>query len=288
MSENVNGEANNILLRTDEGTSNKDLINNNGFVGENNQDHLKESKISTVISSECFSPAEEKLIAENIQNQLKTNELSTVTSSENSAIDTYNSASRDVEGSFEVIEKVLTKAPTLTKIKSSVIREQILREQSRKLVPNIMNSIIRNESSRNGFTTIDESERSASVVSVNAILETSQQFNGLKFQDPYPPADPIYSDEMNGTADIELAPSSGAHSFHEACSSEGINIEDLSKMLRLNPEVACIRNKYGDYPAHIFANNDAVIFGRESDNEVLEFLFELYCAYPGGSLVSVF
>jgi hypothetical protein len=151
-----------------------------------------------------------------------------------------------------------------------------------------MNSIIRKESSRNGFTTIDESERSASVVSVDAILETSQQFNGLKFQDPYPPADPIYSNEMNGAADIELAPNSGAHSFHEACSSEDINIEDLSKALRLNPEVAWIRNKYGDYPAHIFANNDAVIFGQESDNEVLDFLFELYCAYPGGSLPTLY
>jgi hypothetical protein len=301
LSENQDEKTNNILLQTDNDGSSEESVNNIDFVAENNQDHLMTYKTSTVIPSECSpvakdmlqqTTAEEDLIVEHLQNHLKANELSNENPSKNSPAGTCNSTSSDDEEGVVVIEKVLTKSPATTKIKRSAIREQILREQSSKFVPNIMNSIIKNQSVRNGFATIDESERSGSVVSVDAILEPVQQqgtFNGhQKIQDLYSSTDPIYSNEMNGNSDIELAPSSDTHIFHEACSSEDINIEELSTILRLNPQVASVRDEYGDYPAHIFANNDAVIYGQESDNEVLDFLFQLYCAYPEGSLTSVF
>jgi hypothetical protein len=70
--------------------------------------------------------------------------------------------------------------------------------------------------------------------------------------------------------------------FHEACASDDINIDDLLKMLKRNPESASKQDEVGDYPAHIFANNDAVVYVTESEDDLVEFLYELYCAFPGG------
>lgn len=70
--------------------------------------------------------------------------------------------------------------------------------------------------------------------------------------------------------------------FHEACASDDINIDDLLRMLKRNPELASKQDEAGDYPAHIFANNDALIYVTESEDDLVEFLYELYCAFPGG------
>ncbi|KAL7480283.1 hypothetical protein ACHAW6_005975 [Cyclotella cf. meneghiniana] len=69
--------------------------------------------------------------------------------------------------------------------------------------------------------------------------------------------------------------------FHEACSSDDINIDDLLRMLKRNPELASKQDEAGDYPAHIFANNDALFYVTESEDDLVEFLYELYCAFPG-------
>lgn len=70
--------------------------------------------------------------------------------------------------------------------------------------------------------------------------------------------------------------------FHEACASDDINIDDLLRMLKRNPELASKQDEAGDYPAHIFASNDALIYVTESEDDLVEFLYELYCAFPGG------
>jgi hypothetical protein len=81
-------------------------------------------------------------------------------------------------------------------------------------------------------------------------------------------------------------------SFHEACASEDVTIEELHMRLRRNPDAASLKDQFGDYPAHIFANNDVFIYTADCDEVLVEFLMELYSAYPGGKrtyfFVSIF
>ena len=48
--------------------------------------------------------------------------------------------------------------------------------------------------------------------------------------------------------------------LHKACASDEIEIDELRMILRMKPELASIQDEYGDYPAHIFANNDSFIY----------------------------
>ena len=68
-------------------------------------------------------------------------------------------------------------------------------------------------------------------------------------------------------------------SFHEACGSEYVDIYDLRAMLKAKPELAAMKDELGEYPAHIFANNDSFMFS-QSDGDVEDFVTELYAAYP--------
>ncbi|KAL7482462.1 hypothetical protein ACHAW6_008132 [Cyclotella cf. meneghiniana] len=106
-----------------------------------------------------------------------------------------------------------------------------------------------------------------------------------KIQDPYYPSIKIQSNGYDAVQQIKLNDEeSKTHTnfgFHEACASEDISIEDLFAMLKCNPELASEQDNFGDYPAHIFANNDALIYTTESEDDLVDFLFELYCAYPG-------
>ena len=154
---------------------------------------------------------------------------------------------------------------------------------------------------------IDVADKSDNIVSVDAIPETVERSIAFdhhhnldigrhdehgKTQDPFDPN--IQSTELSRSHedDVEIngedsnnsewSSGFGNVSFLEACASDDVNIEDLRVMLKQNPKVAAVRDEYGDYPAHIFANNDAVIYGEDSDDDVLEFVFELYSAHPEG------
>jgi len=73
--------------------------------------------------------------------------------------------------------------------------------------------------------------------------------------------------------------------LHKACASEESQINDLRNILTSNPHLASIPDEFGDYPAHIFANNDAFIYTSSSeDREVQQFVFELYTACPAAFL----
>ena len=48
--------------------------------------------------------------------------------------------------------------------------------------------------------------------------------------------------------------------LHELCASDDIEIDDLRDILRTKPELASVQDKFGDYAAHIFANNDSFIY----------------------------
>jgi len=48
--------------------------------------------------------------------------------------------------------------------------------------------------------------------------------------------------------------------LHELCASDDIEIDDLRDVLRSKPELASVQDKFGDYAAHIFANNDSFIY----------------------------
>jgi len=48
--------------------------------------------------------------------------------------------------------------------------------------------------------------------------------------------------------------------LHELCASDDIEIDDLRDVLRTKPELASVQDKFGDYAAHIFANNDSFIY----------------------------
>ena len=48
--------------------------------------------------------------------------------------------------------------------------------------------------------------------------------------------------------------------LHKACASDEIEIDELRMILRMKSELASIQDEYGDYPAHIFANNDSCIY----------------------------
>ena len=48
--------------------------------------------------------------------------------------------------------------------------------------------------------------------------------------------------------------------LHEMCASDDIEIDDLRDILRSKPELASVQDKFGDYAAHIFANNDSFIY----------------------------
>ncbi|KAL9186107.1 hypothetical protein ACHAXT_005345 [Thalassiosira profunda] len=69
-------------------------------------------------------------------------------------------------------------------------------------------------------------------------------------------------------------------SLHKACASEDIELEELRDILRANPDLASYADEFGDYPAHIFANNDAFIYCSSTDFEVQQWVFELYTACP--------
>mmetsp|Transcript_1103 Transcript_1103/g.2297 ORF Transcript_1103/g.2297 Transcript_1103/m.2297 type:complete len:938 (-) Transcript_1103:62-2875(-) len=68
-------------------------------------------------------------------------------------------------------------------------------------------------------------------------------------------------------------------SLHKACASEDAEIDDLRETLKSKPELASVVDEYGDYVAHVFANNHSFIF-TSSDYDVQQFAFELYTAYP--------
>ena len=68
-------------------------------------------------------------------------------------------------------------------------------------------------------------------------------------------------------------------SLHKACASEESEIYDLRELLRTKPELASNQDEFGDFPAHIFANNDSFIY-TPSDYDVQQFVFELYTACP--------
>jgi hypothetical protein len=76
-------------------------------------------------------------------------------------------------------------------------------------------------------------------------------------------------------------------SFHKACESEDINICELRAMLKAKPELASYQDQFGDFPAHIFANNDSVIY-TQSDLDIEDFVFELYSAFPGGEYDTIY
>ncbi|KAL7543156.1 hypothetical protein ACHAXR_013255 [Thalassiosira sp. AJA248-18] len=67
--------------------------------------------------------------------------------------------------------------------------------------------------------------------------------------------------------------------LHKACENDETEIDDLREILRSKPELASVQDDFGDYPAHIFANNDAFIY-TSSDYDVQQFVFELYTACP--------
>lgn len=72
-------------------------------------------------------------------------------------------------------------------------------------------------------------------------------------------------------------------SLHIACAAEDAEIDDLRKLLRSKPHLASIQDDYGDYAAHVFANNDAFIY-TSSDYDVQQYVFELYTACPSAFL----
>jgi hypothetical protein len=82
------------------------------------------------------------------------------------------------------------------------------------------------------------------------------------------------SSEANETLDL---------SFHEACAFDEAKISDLRQLLRNSPHLASIQDTYGDYPAHIFARNEAFIY-TTCDDDVQEFAYELYLACPSAFL----
>jgi len=48
--------------------------------------------------------------------------------------------------------------------------------------------------------------------------------------------------------------------LHDMCASDDVEIDDLRDVLRSKPELASVQDKFGDYAAHIFANNDSFIY----------------------------
>ncbi|KAL7463507.1 hypothetical protein ACHAXS_003867 [Conticribra weissflogii] len=76
-------------------------------------------------------------------------------------------------------------------------------------------------------------------------------------------------------------------SLHEACESEYTDIYKLSAMLKAKPELAAVQDELGDYPAHVFARNDAFIFA-QADCDVENFVVELYDACPEAFLTAGF
>mmetsp|Transcript_1247 Transcript_1247/g.2827 ORF Transcript_1247/g.2827 Transcript_1247/m.2827 type:complete len:755 (+) Transcript_1247:1120-3384(+) len=58
-------------------------------------------------------------------------------------------------------------------------------------------------------------------------------------------------------------------------------------MLKAKPELAAVQDEFGDYPAHIFARNDAFIFA-QADCDVENFVIELYEACPEAFLTAGF
>mmetsp|Transcript_38226 Transcript_38226/g.80420 ORF Transcript_38226/g.80420 Transcript_38226/m.80420 type:complete len:864 (+) Transcript_38226:37-2628(+) len=74
--------------------------------------------------------------------------------------------------------------------------------------------------------------------------------------------------------------------LHELCASEDDEadvISDLRDLLRSDPELASIRDDFGDFPAHVFANNDSFIYASR-DEDVRQFVLELYDACPAAFL----
>jgi hypothetical protein len=147
------------------------------------------------------------------------------------------------------------------------------------------------EGDSSGMTTVNAVHDTASRSVAFDVLPMLQQGNPgayvqHKVQDPYYPSIKIQSNGYIAVQQIKLNDEeSNNHtnfSFHEACASEDINIEDLFAMLKRHPELASEQDEFGDYPAHVFANNDALIYTTESEDDLVDFLFELYCAFPGG------
>lgn len=65
--------------------------------------------------------------------------------------------------------------------------------------------------------------------------------------------------------------------LHKACASDEIEIDELRTILRMKPELASIQDEYGDYPAHIFANNDSCIY-TSSDCEYIIAISPVSCS----------
>ena len=62
--------------------------------------------------------------------------------------------------------------------------------------------------------------------------------------------------------------------LHEMCASDDIEIDDLRDILRAKPELASVQDKFGDYAAHIFANNDSFIY---TSSDCKFFFMCVYC-----------
>ncbi|KAL3794639.1 hypothetical protein HJC23_010067 [Cyclotella cryptica] len=158
------------------------------------------------------------------------------------------------------------------------------------------------EGSLIGTSRTSSEDNSSDMTTVNAVPDTASRsvaFDVLpmlqqgepggyvhhKIQDPYHPPETKQSNGYHVVQQIQLNDEESKNytnfSFHEACASEDVDIEDLFAMLRRDPELASQQDEFGDYPAHIFANNDALIYTTESDDDLVDFLFELYCAFPG-------
>lgn len=262
LTETIDGETKDMVLQPKGGVSN----NSESVSNMDNQNHIDTNGSDATASSEV---GDEHVLKKDpvTEKYLSNNESST-------AIPTYEGSSRDTTSSRMSIngqEKIVStkEASTLTPF-----------SENKREIP-----VITNQSQLNGdkieCTSMDNSTRSDSVVSVDGILESVQQpgvYNGqIKVQDP----SSMHTNGMDMT-DLESTHELSNLTFHEACASEDVNIEELRAMLKSNPKAAQIQDKFGDYPAHIFAKNDAVIYCESSDDDVFEFLFELYCACPRG------
>ncbi|KAL7552296.1 hypothetical protein ACHAWF_018276 [Thalassiosira exigua] len=72
-------------------------------------------------------------------------------------------------------------------------------------------------------------------------------------------------------------------SLHDLCASEDADIDDLRRLLRAQPDLASVRDQFGDYPAHVFANNPTFMYA-SCDEDVKDFLVELYRSHPAAFL----
>ncbi|KAL7549294.1 hypothetical protein ACHAWF_012562 [Thalassiosira exigua] len=129
-------------------------------------------------------------------------------------------------------------------------------------------------------------EENAEVQQASSSLGGGDDDGALELEGGHDPEIPHQSDALppadaDGHSEAALLrEDTGADlTFHELCRSEYATIDELRAMLRSSPRSASIPNDVGYYPAHIFADNDAMIYA-QSQEEGNRFVFELYRAYP--------